>query len=273
MLVVVLDIPEFAGRLCSKMVEKTGKEQHWFLLFARFFFVLYKEMEREELVKCSNFLPLHTTPQSVSTIQAIPQNPQRVHLLLCASSLQNIVLRGRALVRFSGTTFHSRVPLAREPQPLVQTGLIRWQKHLASMRMRAGWKTGTLVSQRFQGLGICFIFFIMLNQIVQRKNRIGKRKKIPSKPLPLYFPSNTDMWMLWNSSVIKKENKTNIFVSHVSDKSWNKISLFLLSLLQLFRFVKILKHWARVWLPWWWLKNRIPMQDHSILPSMWETAV
>lgn len=62
-LAVMLDILQFAGRPCSKMVEKAGKEQHWFLLFTKFFFVLYKlqEMEREELLKCSNFLPLHTT--------------------------------------------------------------------------------------------------------------------------------------------------------------------------------------------------------------------
>lgn len=124
-LAVMLDILQFAGRPCSKMVEKAGKEQHWFLLFTKFFFVLYKlqEMEREELLKCSNFLPLHTAKCKHYTNH--PPKTHRVHLLLYASSLQNIVLAGRALVRFSGTTFHSRVPLAREPQPLAQTGLIR----------------------------------------------------------------------------------------------------------------------------------------------------
>lgn len=135
------------------------------------------------LLKCPNFLPLRTTSQrSVSAVQTIPQQPAE-SLLLWASSLQNIALGGKALVRFSGTTFHSRVPLAREPQLLVQTELITWQEHLASMWMRAGWKTRTLASERFQGLEVCFISFIHAKSNCVKEKQ-GRKKS--STPMALF---------------------------------------------------------------------------------------
>lgn len=61
---------EFAGRPRSKERDNIG-----FFFFAKFVFVLHKlqETERERLLKSSSFLSLQATPQSVSTVQTIPQ--------------------------------------------------------------------------------------------------------------------------------------------------------------------------------------------------------